>query len=64
MTLKNAKHRFEAIGYEVDRGKERRYRFRRVGAFRWISGDCLDAMLTAAMIEHTTARKPKRRTNL
>lgn len=62
LNLKNARRRFEEIGYEV-RGVGREYSFRRLGAARWISGRCLDAMLTAAMVEHTTTRKRRRKVN-
>lgn len=47
MTLKNAKHRFGAIGYEVEKAVLGGYKARRIGATRWTQADCLDWLLTA-----------------
>ena len=47
MTLKNAKHRFGAIGYEVEKAVLGGYKARRIGATRWTQADCLEWLLTA-----------------
>lgn len=35
MTLANAKKRAEALGYEVEKGQTRKYRFRKFFSLRW-----------------------------
>lgn len=53
MTLKNAKHRFGALGYEVERDVTRsfRYKARRLGTVRWVQADCLEWLLEACKLE-------------
>lgn len=49
MTLKNARHRFGAIGYEVERDVTRSfsYKARRIGTLAWTRAGCLEWLLTA-----------------
>jgi hypothetical protein len=35
MTLQNARKRAEALGYEVDKGQRRKYRFRKFFGMNW-----------------------------
>jgi hypothetical protein len=57
MTLKNARRRFEAMGWEVEKGIiPYKYKARPIGRLAWMRGDCLDAMLRAAEEE---CAKPK-----
>lgn len=53
MTLKNAKHRFGEIGYEVERDVTRshHYKARRIGGIRWNYSNCLEWLLTACKLE-------------
>lgn len=49
MTFKNARYRFEAMGYEVIRADAPyKYKFRRIGGLKWTCGSCLDALLRVA----------------
>lgn len=62
MTLKNARRRFEAMGWEVEKGIiPYKYKARRVGTLAWMRGDCLDVMLIAA--EQTCVKPKSKRTS-
>lgn len=45
MTLINAKHRAAFLGYEIDKGERRKYRFRRIGGTQWKDIDDLYVLL-------------------
>lgn len=62
MTLKNARRRFEAMGWEVEKGIiPYKYKARRVGTLAWMRGDCLDTMLES--VRQECAKVTSRRTS-
>ena len=49
MTLKNARRRFESLGWEVERDLARyRYKARAVGSLRWVRHFYLESLLLVA----------------